>query len=83
MVIFTARNTNIYKLHMAIYIFILQHLATNLCSFTHSKGPVIIYGGGGGEWYRREMFFVGKSLLTQPLKSQKCDYHAPQISIKK
>jgi hypothetical protein len=37
-VIFTARNTNIYKireLHSAI--FILQHLATNLFSFSHSE----------------------------------------------
>jgi hypothetical protein len=32
------------------------------------KGPVIIYGRG---WHRREMFFVAKILLTQPLKSQK------------
>jgi hypothetical protein len=30
-----------------------------------AKGPFIIYGGG---WYRREMFFVAKILLTQPLK---------------
>jgi hypothetical protein len=39
-VIFTARNINIYKiceLHRAIFSFILQHLATNLCGFTHSK----------------------------------------------
>jgi hypothetical protein len=35
---------------------------------TALKGPVIIYGGG---WHRREMFFVAKILLTQPLKSQK------------
>ena len=34
------------------------------------KGPVIIYGG---RWHRREMIFVPKLLLTQPLKSQKFD----------
>jgi hypothetical protein len=34
-------------------------------------GPVIIYGG---EWHRREMFFVAKILLTQPLKSKEFDY---------
>jgi hypothetical protein len=33
-----------------------------------SKGPFIIYGGG---WHRREMFFVAKILLTQPLKRSK------------
>ena len=41
-VIFTVINTNIYKireLHRAI--FILQHLATNLCSFSHSKMLVL------------------------------------------
>ena len=32
------------------------------------KGPFIIYGGG---WHRREMFFVAKILLTQPLKKSK------------
>jgi hypothetical protein len=32
------------------------------------KGPFIIYGGG---WHRREMFFVAKMLLTQPLKKSK------------
>ena len=40
-VIFTTRNTNIYKiceLHRAVYfLHILQHLPTHLCSFTHSK----------------------------------------------
>jgi hypothetical protein len=43
------------------------------------KGQVIIYGGG---WHRREMFFVAKFLLTQPLKSQNL-ITQPQISIKK
>ena len=33
-----------------------------------AKGPFIIYGGG---WHRREMFFVAKILLTQPLKKSK------------
>ena len=33
-----------------------------------TKGPFIIYGGG---WHRREMFFVAKILLTQPLKKSK------------
>jgi hypothetical protein len=32
------------------------------------KGPFIIYGGG---WHRREMFFVAKILLTQPIKESK------------
>jgi hypothetical protein len=40
-VIFTVRDTNIYKiceLHTQGYIFfIIQHLATNLCSFTHCR----------------------------------------------
>jgi hypothetical protein len=39
-VIFTARNTNIYKiceLHRAVISSFYKHLATNLCSFTHSK----------------------------------------------
>ena len=42
-----------------------------------AKGPVIIYGGG---WHRREMFFVGKIFLTQPLKSQKFDYPTSNIN---
>jgi hypothetical protein len=33
-----------------------------------NKGPFIIYGGG---WHRREMFFVAKILLSQPLKKSK------------
>jgi hypothetical protein len=33
-----------------------------------NKGPFIIYGGG---WHRREMFFVAKIFLTQPLKKSK------------
>jgi hypothetical protein len=39
-VIFTARNTNILqslRTSQGCIFFILQHLATNLCSFTHSK----------------------------------------------
>ena len=40
------------------------------------KGAVIIYGGG---WHRREMFFVAKILLTQPLKNQKFDYPTSSI----
>jgi hypothetical protein len=42
-----------------------------------NKGPVIIYGGG---WHPREMFFVAKILLTQPLKSQKFDYPTSNIN---
>ena len=41
------------------------------------KGPVIIYGEG---WHRREMFFVGKILLIQPLKRQKFDYPTSNIN---
>jgi hypothetical protein len=41
------------------------------------KGPVIIYVGG---WHQREMFFVEKILLTQPLKSQKFDYPTSSIN---
>jgi hypothetical protein len=41
------------------------------------KGPVIIYGGG---WHRREMFFLAKILLTQPLKSKKFDYPTSSIN---
>jgi hypothetical protein len=33
-----------------------------------------------GGWYRREMFFVAKILLTQPLKSQKFDYPTSNIN---
>jgi hypothetical protein len=36
--------------------------------------------GGGG--HRREMFFVAKILLTQPLKSQKFDYPTSNINLK-
>jgi hypothetical protein len=36
--------------------------------YLKAKGPFIIYGGG---WHRREMFFVAKILLTQPLKKSK------------
>jgi hypothetical protein len=31
-------------------------------------------------WHRREMFFVAKILLTQPLKSQKFDYPTSNIN---
>ena len=55
---------------MAIYIFILQHLATNLCSFTHSKGPVIIYGGGGGMVPKRNVF-RGKKFTDPTIKKSK------------
>jgi hypothetical protein len=41
------------------------------------KGPVIIYGGG---WHRREMVFVAKSLLAQPLKRKKIDYPTSNIN---
>jgi hypothetical protein len=49
----------------------------------YSKGAVIIYGGG---WQRREMFFLVKILLIQPLESKKKlqkNFTQPQISIKK
>jgi hypothetical protein len=44
--------------------------------FCNTKGRVIIYGGG---WHRREMFFVPKILLTQPLKNQKFYYPTSNI----
>ena len=40
MVIFPARNANIYKigeLHKTIYFLIVQQFATKLCNFTHFK----------------------------------------------
>jgi hypothetical protein len=42
------------------------------------KGPVIIYGGGGGAPKRN--VFRGKILLTQTLKSQKFDYPTSNIN---
>jgi hypothetical protein len=44
------------------------------------KGLVIIYGR---VWHQKEMFFVAKILLTQPLKSQKFDYPTSNINLKK
>jgi hypothetical protein len=35
-----------------------------------------------GGWHRREMVFVAKILLTQPLKSKKIDYPTLNINLK-
>jgi hypothetical protein len=35
-----------------------------------------------GGWHRKEMFFVAKILLTQPLKSHKFDYPTSKINSK-
>jgi hypothetical protein len=42
---------------------------------TLTWGPVIIFGG---VWYQREMYFLVKVLLIQPLKGQKKIFTQPQ-----